>query len=160
MATPLPSAFELRKMLEQLLGRDVEVKVSAGAVSPYKHPGAVVGAYVDDADVLRALMVADLDLTVAAAAAIALMGVKVVQDVMKSGLLTPALYENAAEIINVAVSLFNLENAPHVRLRDVYAPREILPPDVENCVLAVAPRLDMEVTISGYGSGRVSVVIV
>ncbi len=158
--TPLPAAFDVRELLASLLGRDVEAEVVTGVVDPHKHPGALVGAYVDDALRLRALVVADLALTAYAGAAIALMGVRVAEDVVRSELLSPVLYDNAAEILNVAASLFNADGAPHVRLYEAYAPREVLPPDVDRWVLAQGARLSLELTVAGYGTGRMSVQVV
>lgn len=158
--TPLPAALDLRELLESLLGRQVDGEVVTRPVDPHKHPGAMVGAYVDDQLQLRAVLLADLALTAHAGAAIALMGPRVAEDVISSELLTPVLYDNAAEILNVAASLFNAAGAPHVRLYEAYAPREVLPPDVDKWVLANVARLDMELTIAGYGSGRCSVLVV
>jgi len=158
--TPLPAALNLRELLESLLGREVDGAVITSPVDPHKHPGAMVGAYVDDQLQLRALLLADLALTAYTGAAIALMGPRVAEDVLRSELLSPVLYDNASEILNVAASLFNAAGAPHVRLYEAYAPREVLPPDVDKWVLAQVARLDMELTISGYGAGRMSVLVI
>lgn len=157
--TPLPAALEVRELLGDLLGRDVDAVVGTGVVDPHAHPGAMVGAYVDDMLKLRALVVMDLALTAHAGAAIALMPARAAQDVVAQELLTPVLYDNAAEILNVAASLFNAEGAPHVRLYEAYAPREVLPPDVAKWVVSYVRRLDMELSIAGYGSGRLSVLV-
>ena len=66
----------------------------------------------------------------------------------------------AAEILNIMASLFNLEGAPHLRLYATYAPREAMPADVQKWVLAYVQRLDMELTVAGYGSGNISVLVV
>lgn len=156
--TPLPSALEVRELLEGLLGRDVEAELTSTGADPRKHPGAMVGAYEDDTQQLRAVVVLDLALAAAVGAAIGLMGVRIAEDVVRSELLSPALYDNAAEILNVASSLFNAEGAPHVRLAEAYAPREILPSDVDARLRGLVRRIDLELGVSGYGAGRMSVV--
>lgn len=156
--TPLPTALDVRELLEGLLGRDVEAELTSTGADPRKHPGAMVGIYVDDALVLRAVLMFDLALSAALGAAIGLMGVRLAEDVVKSELLSPALYDNAAEILNVAASLFNADGAPHVRLHEAYAPREILPADVDTKIRGMARRMDLELGVSGYGSGRLSVI--
>lgn len=157
--TPLPTALAVRELLESLLGRDVRADLVTEGVDPHKHPGALVGAYVDDALGLRAILLTDLALTANMGAAIALMGPRVAEDVIRSELLSPVLYDNAAEILNVAASLFNAEGAPHVRLYEAYAPREVLPGDVDRNVLARLARIDLELEVAGYGSGRASIMV-
>jgi hypothetical protein len=148
--------LEVRELLEGLLGRDVEAELGTGAVDPRRHPGAMAGAYVDDTQRLRAAILMDLSLTAYAGSAIALMGTRVAEDVIRSELLSPVLYDNAAEILNVAASLFNAEGAPHVRLAEAFAPREVLPSDLGTAAGANVPRIDLTLTIGGYGSGRMS----
>ncbi len=155
--SPLPAALEVRELVEGLLGRDVDVTVGARPVDPIEPGGAIVGVYVDDMLKLRALVVIDLGLAAHAGAAIALVPVHAARAAVEDARLTPALYENAAEILNVAASLFNHEGAPHVRLYEAYAPREVLPPDVAQWVLAYVRRLDVDVSIAGYDAGRMSV---
>lgn len=159
-STPLPTGLDIRELFEGLLGRDVEAELGTGAVDPHKHPGAMVGVFVDDALQLKAIILADLALTAYAGAAIALMGVRAAEDVLKSELLSPVLYDNASEILNVAASLFNAAGAPHVRLYEAYAPREVLPADVDKWVLSFVSRIDVTLAISGYGSGRMSVLVI
>lgn len=158
--TPLPAALEVRELLEGLLGRDVEAVVGTGAVDPQQHPGAVVGAYVDDTLKLRALVVFDLPLAAWAGAAIALVPAATAATCVEDAVITPALFENTAEILNVGASLFNHDGCPHLRLYETYAPRETLPGDIAKWVLAYVQRLDMELTVSGYGTGRASVLVI
>lgn len=160
IATPLPAALEVRELLEGLLGREVGAVLGTGMIDPGQHPGAVVGVYVDDMLKLRALIVLDVALSSYVGAAIALLPAGAAKEAVEQGLMTPALYDNTAEILNVAASLFNAENAPHVRLYEAYAPREILPPDVAKWVTAYVRRLDMELNVTGYGTGRISVLTV
>ncbi|WP_182112619.1 MULTISPECIES: hypothetical protein [unclassified Actinotalea] len=158
--SPLPAALDVRELLEGLLGRDVVARVGAAPVDPLAPGGALVAAYVDDTLGLRAIVLMDLPLAARAGVAIALMPAAAADDVLASGLLTPALYDNAAEILNIMASLFNLDGAPHVRLYEAYAPREVLPADVRTWTLAYVPRLDMAVDIAGYGTGRLSLLTV
>lgn len=157
--TPLPAALEVRELLEGLLGRDVEATVGAAAVDPNQHPGAVVGVYVDDNLKLSAVVVVDLALACHAGAAIALIPACTAADAVEQGAITPMLFDNTAEILNVASSLFNADGAPHLRLYETYAPREALPADVATWVLAYVRRLDMELEVAGYGRGRASVLV-
>ena len=158
--TPLPAALEVRELLEGLLGRDVDGNVGTAIVNPHERPGAVVGVYVDDMLKLRSLIVVDMPLTAYLGASIALMPAATANSAIEAGLLTPVLYDNAREILNIAASLFNHDGCPHVRLYEAYAPNEVLPPDVNKWVTAYVARLDMELTVSGYGSGYASVLVI
>jgi hypothetical protein len=158
--TPLPAALEVRELLEGLLGRDVQAVVGSGMVNPGEHPGAMVGVYVDDMLKLRSIIAMDFALAAYAGAAIALLPVATATDAIEAGVMSPALYDNSREILNVAASLFNAENAPHVRLYEAHAPRETLPGDVAKWVTAYVRRVDMEMNVSGYGSGHISVLVV
>ena len=155
--SPLPAALEVRELIEGLLGRDLDVTVGAAAVDPAAPGGAMVGVFVDDMLKLKTIIVVDLALAANVGAAIGLIPAQAARTAVEEERLTPALYENAAEILNVSASLFNHEGAPHVRLYEAYAPREALPPDVTQWVLAYVRRLDLEVAIAGYDSGRMSI---
>jgi hypothetical protein len=155
--TPLPTAKDVRDLLEGMLGRDVDVTTGGAMVDPGAGDGAQVGIYVDRHLGLRALVVADLPLAARVGAAIALMPAGAADVAVEEGGLSQALYENAYEILNVTASLFNAEGAPHVKLDACYAPGEALPADVAQWVLAYVRRLDLDVVVKGYGPGRLSV---
>lgn len=158
--SPLPAALEVRELFEGLLGRDIAAEVGTAPVDPIKPGGAIVAAYVDDMLGLKALVLMDLALAARSGAAIALLPSASAESVVESGLITPVLYDNAAEILNIMASLFNLEGAPHVRLYEAYAPRETLPADIQKWTMAYVPRLDMELDITGYGAGTISLLII
>lgn len=160
LTTPLPSALAVRELLEGMVGREVEAHTGTAAVNPGADPGAVVAVYVDDALALRSIVVVDLALAAHLGAAIALIPAATARTAVEDAFLPPALYENAAEILNVAASLFNLEGAPHVRLYQAYAPRETLPADIAQWTVSYVTRLDMAATVVGYGTGRLSVLVV
>jgi len=155
--TPVPTAFEVRELFEGLLGRVVEWTAMSGVVDPID--GATVGAYTNDFGVVRALVLCDIALTARAGSAIALLPPMGAESTIKDGLVTAAQFDNLAEILNVAGSMFNRPNSPHVRLDTTYAPRERLPADVAKWTLVPASRIDGVLTIQGYGEGRISVVV-
>ncbi len=157
--TPLPSAKDVRELLEGLLGRDVDVLTGAPMVDPAAGGGALVGVYVDRLLGLRALCLFDVPLAAHAGAAIGLVPAPVARESAESEVLDPVLEENARELLNVAASLLNGEDLPHVRLDAVYAPREPLPADVAQWVKAYVRRTDLEVTVAGYGTGGLSLLV-
>lgn len=156
-STPVPSAFEVREVFEGLLGRAVEWKGTSHKVDPLD--GATIGAYVNDFGAVKALIVADIALTAWAGSAIALLPHNGAEKAIKEGLLSAAQFDNMAEILNVAASIFNKPGTPHLKLGLTFAPREHLPEDVERWVLVPAGRIDGTLIIQGYGQGRISVIV-
>jgi hypothetical protein len=159
-ATPLPSALEVREHWEGLVGRDIDVTTGGPMVDPVLNGGALVGVYVDKLLKLSALVLFDLPLAAHLGAAIALVPARTAQTAAEEESLPPALAENAGEILNVTAALFNVGEAPHLKLDQWYAPREALPTDVAPWVLAYVRRLDLEVEVSGYGKGHASVLVI
>ena len=157
--TPLPSALEVREHWEGLVGRDIEVATGGPMVDPVLNGGALVGVFVDRLMKLSALVLFDLPLAAHLGAAIALVPARTAQTAVEEESLPAALAENAGEILNVTAALFNVGDAPHLKLDAVYAPREPLPADVAQWVLAYVRRLDLEVEVSGYGRGCASVLV-
>jgi hypothetical protein len=155
--SPLPAAPSVRELFEGLLGRDIDAVIGTGAVNPNEPPGAVVGVYTDDRMALRAIVLLELSLAAHGGAAIALVPVAQAEGAAEDGVLPDNLYENIAEVLNVAASLFNAPDAPHVKLYQSYRPGEPIPGDVAKWVMAFVRRLDMELSIAGYGKGRISI---
>lgn len=158
--TPLPSAKEVREHWEGLIGRDVDVATGGPMVDPVLNGGALVGVFVDKMLKLSALVLFDLPLAAHLGAAIALVPAATSRLAAEEEQLPPALAENAGEILNVTAALFNVGDAPHLKLDQWYAPREPLPADVAQWVLAYVRRLDLEVEVSGYGKGTASVLVI
>lgn len=157
--TPLPGAMDVRDVLGGLIARDVQVTTGGSMVDPAAEFGALVGVYVDRHGVLGALVLMDLELAARSGAAIALLPTPTSERAIGAGLLPDTLIENASEILNVLASLFNNEEAPHLKLGDVYAPGDPVPNDVARWLTAFVRRSDLDVDIKGYGSGRFSLIV-
>ena len=71
--THLPAAKDVRDLLADLLGRDVQVTTGGPMVDPDVDFGAMVGVYVDRNVRLAALVLLDIDLASRTGAAIALL---------------------------------------------------------------------------------------
>lgn len=156
-STPVPTAFEVRELFEGLLGRSVEWVGTSHQVDPIE--GASVGMYVNDVGTVCALVLCDIPLTAWAGSAIALLPHIGAEKAIKEGLVSAAQFDNLAEILNVASSMFNKPNTPHLRLHTSFAPRETLPADAAKWALVPASRIDGTLEIQGYGSGAISVVV-
>jgi len=157
--THLPTTKETRDLLSGLLGRDVTL-VPCPPLAP--RPGAprTVATYVDDHFGLRAIIACDLEFSARAGAALALIPAPAAEAAIETKGLGDNLTENLYEVLNVAASLFNVPGAVHVRLLELHAAGTAIPPQVESRILTLGRREDLEVNITGYGPGRLSVVII
>ena len=152
----LPSIKDVRDMLTDLLGKDVTTAPSA-PVEPDKPIG--IGVFVDDSTRTAAVAVADLKLAAYLGAAIGLVPPGGAEAAIEDGVLPATISDNFAEVLNILSALFNTPGAPHLRLYATYGPGEVPPTDVSALVRGHGGRLDLDVTIAGYGQGRLSFVL-
>lgn len=158
--TPIPTLMAIRLLIADLTGRDVEVAAGADPVGVGGAPGAVVGLYVDDQQASAAIVVMDLALAAYSGAALGLIPVGGAQAALEDGELPQNLRENCYEVLNIMASLFNVPDAPHLRLYAAYYPDEVLRADVRDVALRTAGREDIRVEIGRYGAGTMSIVTV
>jgi hypothetical protein len=155
----LPAPVVVRNLLEDLLGRDVDVD-PADPVLAGDLPTTIVAMYVDDVGRLGAVIALDLPLAAYCGAALGLMPAGAAEDCIEDKVLSPTLAENVAELFNVMSSLLNRDGSVHLRLERVYLPDESsLPNDVRAHLLALGRRLDLTVDVARYGHGRLSIAL-
>lgn len=154
--TELPTAKDVRDLLEGLLGKDTDFSDGARLTDA---TAAMVGVYVDDQLGLRALVAMDIGLAGSVGAAIGLMPPGGVEDSIEDGELLPVQGDNAAEVLNVMAALFNVGDAPHLRLYGHYGPKTAPPDDVVPRLAALGGRVDWKVGLKGYPGGQLSVVL-
>src|SRR6478735_7683119 len=154
----LPDRKAIKDLFEGLLGRDVSI----GDAIPvtFDHPRPVVATYVDDSYKLTAIAVMDLPLAAFAGAAIALVPVGGAEAAVEESRLAPNLFDNASEILNVLAAPIGDHCGVHVKLSSTFAPGEAIPPQVESVAVSLGARQDVTLEITGYGSGRLSIVLV
>jgi hypothetical protein len=154
----LPGPLEIRELLVDLLGREVSVRPSP-PLAPTAGSPCTVGVYVDDSLLVTALVVLDLPLAAHAGAAIGLVTPVAAVSAIDQGLLDGVLREYLTEVFNVAAALFNVDGATRLRRYAVHH-AGLAPPDVLAMSLTLGRREDLAVDVAGYGSGRLSVVLV
>ena len=159
LPTVLPNPKAVRDMLLDLLGRDVEVALGGPWAPTAKKPGTVA-VYTDDRSKMRALVFCDLALSAAFGTAIALIPVGTAEDCIEARSLTQPVSENMYEILNIVSAFFNLPGRPHLRLYGMYAPGESPAPDVSSQLRGFGNRLDLTVTVAGYGGGAMTAMVV
>jgi hypothetical protein len=154
--SPLPSRHAVRSLVEDLVGRTVDL-TDDDAVG--NKPTNIVAVYVNDKVNLSAVIVTDLDLAAGMGGALGMLPIGGVEDAIEEGELPGLIRDNCYEVLNVLAAVFNVGEAQHVRLYQMYGPGEEVPPDATQLAYAVGGRMDVTLDIAGYGTGRFSVVV-
>ena len=155
-SSPLPARAAVRGLVEDLVGRPVEL----GDGDPVTaHPGNVVGVYVNDSLGLAAAIVVDLAGAARLGGALGMLPPGAVDDAIDTGDVSGMLHDNCYEVLNVLAAPLNVAGAPHVRLYEMYGPNHSLPADVAALTARTGERLDVVLSVAGYGDVRVSVVL-
>jgi hypothetical protein len=154
--TRLPGRAAVRGLVEDLLGRPVELGDGHPVTA---HPANVVAVYVNNSLGLAAVVVVDLAGAARLGGALGMLPAGGVDDAVEAGGLTGMLQDNCYEVLNVLAATFNVAGAPHVRLYEMYGPGASLPADVAALTARSGERLDVVLSIAGYGDVRVSVVV-
>lgn len=156
--TELPTAVEVRELLEGMLGRDVEMALVGDKVAPAG--GCLVGEYVDVLGNVKAVVAADLALACYVGAAIALIPAGGAEASVEEGYLSATLRENAAEILNVMASLFNKDDHVHLKLAAVCdAAQAPIAGTAQRLMTGFGPSLCATTEVKGYGSGLLSILL-
>jgi hypothetical protein len=151
----LPTAKDVRDLLESLFGKDITVAPGA-PVSLNAKPAVAV--YVDPTMATTALCVLDIRLAAWFAGALALLPKGGLEDAVEDGELSAMHLEAVYEVVNIAASMFNGEGVNHSKLYKLYAPGESLPSDIAG-LAAAFNRIDLVVDVEGYGKGDLSIVM-
>ena len=154
----LPDRKIIKDIFEGLLGRDISI--TEGTAVDIGIPKPVVASYADDVGQLRAVAVLELALAARAGAAIALVPKGAADAAVEDMLLPSNLFENASEICNVLAAALGDAMGVHLRLAGAFAPTDPVPSLVLTTATQLAGREDVELDIAGYGSGRLSLVVV
>jgi hypothetical protein len=152
----LPNRHSVRNTIQDLIGRDVDLK---DGNPPETKSTNVVAVYVTDKLATSALAVIDLECAARLGGSLGMVPRMVVDEAIKARELPTTLEENCYEVLNVLAAVFNLPNLPHVRLYHMYAPNATLPPDIAALGAMLGSRMDVELNISGYGTGLMSIVV-
>ncbi|HZC72536.1 MAG TPA: hypothetical protein VE442_17700 [Jatrophihabitans sp.] len=148
----MPSTKDFKDLVEGLLGRDVALTDSQQRI--VADDPMVVGVFVDPSRQIAACAAFDLPLAIYLGAAVALTPPGGAQDMVADGELTSMVAENLFEIFNVMSALFHNDAHAQETLGEMYLPGHTLPPQVTAWLSHPTGRLDLDVEVSGYGSGR------
>jgi hypothetical protein len=135
-----------------LLGR----AVTAEKITPFRlsaiEPSATA-IYQDSNGATAGVCVCDVDLVHKAGAALCLIPADAR---LSAARIDPALAENFREILNICAQLFTTPDGPRVTLQQVILGTDKKPPEIASLITAPPARLDVKMSITGYGAGRMS----
>jgi hypothetical protein len=153
--SPLPTRHAVRSLIEGLVGRDVELKDTDPVSNATTN---LVAAYVTDQMAVSAVAVLDLAGAARLGGALGLLPKGGVDDAIAEKSLSGLMRDNAYEVMNVLAAVFNVEGAPHVRLFELYGPDGSVPGDVLALSQVLGSRLDVVLSLAGYGDARLSII--
>ncbi len=108
-SNPLPTLHTVEKLVQCLLGNQVQTKASAPG--PDLTKPHVVASYVDDSNAVRRVLVCELALANSMGAAMSMIPAGVANEATKAGIVAENIEGNLGEVLNICVNLFT-ENAP------------------------------------------------
>lgn len=154
----LPPAEAVARMLTDLLGRPCSVKPTA---KPGFADQGLIGVLADRSGQMKALTFSDRPFAALSGAALALIPRAVAEEAVRKGVIPESLLENHQEIVNISTALFNVVNADadHLKLKEMLATSPATPQALRTFLIKPAARLDLAVDISGYGTGKLSLLV-
>lgn len=156
---PVPIQEAVAEFVGALVGRgSAASKVTPTEIQP--NGAHVIAAYNDANGSLAALALADLHFAAGTGAALGMIPANAAQEAAEAGELPETLLENYQEVANIMTSMLNSPNSPHLKLDKVWTSTDAsIPPTVWEAIENPSKRREFAVTIEGYGSGRIGVII-
>lgn len=155
-SSPMPTRMAVRNMIGDLIGRDVELRDSDPMPSKVTN---VTGVYVTDRLATSAVAILDFEAAARLGGALGMLPRGGVEDAIGERQLPSMIRDCTYEVLNVLASAFNIGNAPHVRLYQMYGPGGGVPTDVASMGAVATGRMDLTLQIAGYGNGKLSIVV-
>jgi hypothetical protein len=155
---PVPAHERLRDVLTDLMGRAVAVDrvrpVDLGGGRP-----AALADYATDVGAIGVVCVADVRLTNALGAALTMVSPSIVEDAIAAMSIDQPTVDNFREVVNVLTTLFNSQDTPHVKFRNVHCLPTQLPAETAKLLESARARRDFDVHVEDYGTGTLSVLV-
>jgi hypothetical protein len=154
MAVPLPPAHAVAKLIGDLIGRPVTAKTAP--LANIEPKARAVAAYVDESNALRAVAMCDIAVGASLGAALVMIPPAAVDDCIKAKEIDGMMSENLYEVFNVLSAIFPKNGGPRLLLRALHATE--MPDDVTAALAKPGARMDVEMSVGGYRSGRMAII--
>ncbi|MEO8201876.1 MAG: hypothetical protein ABI679_15200 [Gemmatimonadota bacterium] len=152
-------ARDVTRVYTALFNRPVNAQVLTVAPA---YGGTITGsvaAYAAADGSVQALCVLDLSLSVLFGAALMMIPAEAAREMIRDRQVEGNIQENLHEVANVASQLVNRSGQGRLALHDVYLPAAVAPAEVLQILANPATRLDLQLTIEGYGTGMFSLLL-
>ena len=153
-----PTPEEMAGLLSLLLLREVGATDSDRPFFDHQEP-RIVADYVDDEGRVVGVTVCSLGFAGRAGAALSMVAPGKAEEAIAAGRIEGVLLDNLLEVVNVMVRFHNGGDRPHVRFRSISSVPGLLPADVRSVYSHPAARKSYDVSIQGYGEGRISLML-
>lgn len=148
-------AEKMGRLLSDLLGRPVSAKI--GPVTSAASDLPIVASYAIDNGDLAAVCICDLEFALNGGAALCLIPACEAATNLKKKHLDPLLFENFKEILNICAQLFGGSNTQRVKLVSVHSKASEAPETTKRFMEQTRMRREAQISIAGYGEGRITV---
>lgn len=156
----VPTLPEIAELFEMLFGRHVDVLPARkpAKLEPRRHFFAAV--YLDERRHVTGLMTCDSEFAVRAGAALSLFPAHKVDALAEAGEVDDTFRENLNEVMNIATQFFHGSFETTTTLAKVFEVPDQAPPELFALIGMAVKRRDYQVSIQGYGDGRVTLIYV
>ncbi len=146
-------------MFSDLVGKKVSgTEIEPTPIDVAETERTVRAVFVNEAGP-GAIYLVDLELAAAWAASLVMMPAGLVKECLSEKTLLPGLSDNTFEVVNVASRLVNRAGGTHYRLREQVLPGQPLPEDAAGLLEEHTMRTDLQLTVEGYGSGKLTILV-
>jgi len=152
----LPSMEVVGGLLSGIVGRAVKLS-KAPPLDLKPRPPKVYGVYRDSRTDVICVAVLDFPFAAHTGGAMLVFPLCTINDAIKTSTLEEGMFDTVREILNVCARMFN-DNA-HQVFQQLYLNVSELPADAAVVLRSPAQRMDMEGSVAGYGSGRMTVLV-
>jgi len=151
---PLPDIAEVKELLGMLFDGLTVKSLPKLGVPP--KASSYVAVYVSDDGTPAALCGCDMAFAANGGAALSMLAPNVAKEAAKEKELTPVMFANLHEVMNICTRLVLRDDSPHLKLSELCA-LNALPPAAAAIAAAPRGRVDFEIGLGKYGAGVLSI---
>ena len=154
----IPPAVEIEELLTTLL--DLDVEVSTISKLPYNSKDiCVLGLYRKEEKHLGGLAIGDRYFSNYIGASLTRMPAEGARSDGRQSVVTETILENVGEVFNVLTSTLNARGAPHLTLHQTRKDSMPLAGPLGKIVGVAPNRIDLQVSVPGYGKGTFTLIL-
>lgn len=155
IAPVLPTAREIAELYTNLMGEEIEVRLRTEAPLIADNFAATVDFRTPE-EVLAGVLSVDIELANWLGSALAMIPSSAAQEDILADRINDEVRDNIQEIFNITTSLLNKPGIPHHKLGRLYLNKAELPGEVAKLAAQSPHRVDFELEVPGYGTGRLA----